>query len=309
MEKKILLAIDDSRNSRQAVSYAGELAASLKNISYTLFHIQPAISQFLTDEAKSSFKAQTALLKMKKKNADASLTMLEKCKEMMCEKGMDEKCIELKTVARKIGLAKDIIDYAQEKRFDAVLAGSRGLTRMQEIFMGSVTKKLVEHSRVIPLWIVDGNVVSSEKILVAVDGSESALRAVDHLSFIIGENPDIRITLFHVVPMFRQYCPIDFDESDDDMQYIISQGDKKCIEKFFVHAFKRFSDAGISREHIRIKEEKRQNIGRAIVEEARKEGYGTVVIGRRGQDSAFFMGSVSAYVIDKISDCAVWLVP
>ena len=46
----------------------------------------------------------------------------------------------------------------------------------------------------------------------------------------------------------------------------------------------------------------------AIVDEAKKENYGTVVIGRRGASKAFFMGSVSRYVLDRFSNRALWLV-
>ncbi|MGE0083665.1 MAG: universal stress protein [Desulfococcaceae bacterium] len=308
MEKKILVAVDDSRNAKQAITYAANLSSLVKNLSCTLFNVQPAISQFLTDEAKSDFRAQSALEKLKKKNAQASLSMLERCKTMMCETGTDEKCIDLKSVPRKMGLAKDIIDYAQEKKYDAIVTGRRGMGLVQEVFMGSTTKKLVDHSKVTPLWIVDGK-VASDRILIAIDGSESALRAVDHLSFIMEGSTGVNITLFHVIPMFRDYCPIDFDETDSDMQYIISLGDKKCVEKFFVHAFRKFAKAGIAREQIRIKEVSQRNVGKAIIEEMQQEKYGTAVIGRRGQSRAFFMGSVSTYVLDRAADCAVWLVP
>jgi len=308
MEKKILVAVDDSRNAKQGIDYVVNLSSVVKNLSCTLFHVQPAISQFLTDEAKSDFKAQSALEKLKNKNDRASISMLERCKAMMCEAGIAEKCVELKSVPRKTGLAKDIIDYAQEKKYDAIVTGRRGLSLMQEVFMGSTTKKLVEHSKVIPLWIVDGK-VKAGRILLAIDGSESSLRAVDHLSFIMEGNTGVKITLFHVIPGFRDYCPIDFDETDKDMQYIISQGDKKCIESFFVHAFRKFSKAGISREQIEIREVSQRNIGKAVIEELGQGDYGTVVVGRRGQNSAFFMGSVSTYVLDRASDCALWLVP
>ena len=50
------------------------------------------------------------------------------------------------------------------------------------------------------------------------------------------------------------------------------------------------------------------NVGKAILDEAKKGNYGTVVIGRRGASKAFFMGSVSRYVLDRISNRALWLV-
>jgi len=309
MEKKILLAVDDSINSKNAVRYCVHMSLFIEGLTYTLFHIQPAISGFLMDEAKTNMKTQSSLVKLKKENARKAEEMLEDLKSDMVGMGVDAERIETKTASRKLGLAKDIIEHAQEGRYDALVAGRRGFSRVQEVFMGSLTAKLVEHSRVTPLWVVDGK-VESGKILVAVDGSESALRAVDHVSFITGGNPDVEITLVHVVPKLRDYCPIDFDDSDGELEYIISQGDKKCIESFLGHTYKRFRKAGIPDDRIQIKEIQKTmgGVGKAIMEEAKKGGYGTIVMGRRGVNKSFFLGSASNHVLSRSTDRAIWLV-
>ena len=174
--------------------------------------------------------------------------------------------------------------------------------------MGSVTAKLIEHSTVIPVWVVDGDVMSTE-FMVAVDGSESSLGAVDHLCFMVGENPKIKVTLFHVKPRLRDYCMIDFGEKKVDIEQVIAQGDKRSIDHFYAHAQERFREADIQEKQIAIKVAKcTVNVGKAIVDETKKGNYGTVVIGRRGVSKAYFMGSVSRYVIDRTRDRALWLV-
>ena len=45
MQKKILVAVDDSTPSRQAVEYAGRMAGIIPELGVTLFHVQPPISQ------------------------------------------------------------------------------------------------------------------------------------------------------------------------------------------------------------------------------------------------------------------------
>jgi nucleotide-binding universal stress UspA family protein len=54
MQKKILLAVDGSSPSRLAVDYAGRMNGLIQELTVTLFHVQPPISQFLLDEAKRS---------------------------------------------------------------------------------------------------------------------------------------------------------------------------------------------------------------------------------------------------------------
>lgn len=308
MEKKILVTLDDTIQSKNALSYAVGLFPMIGDLHFTLFHGQPHISQFLTDEAKTSFKAQKALDKLRKANGEKARQLLETHKATMIGAGIPEDRLETLTVPRKLGLAKDIIDLAQEKRFDAILAGRRGLSRVQELFMGSLTAKLIEYSSVIPVWVVDGKVESS-KILVAIDGSDSAFRAVDHVSFICRKTAVTDITLFHVTPRLKDYCLMDFAVQDDELQEVILECDHKQMDCFMAKTLQKFKEAGISDSQVSVKQVKpKLTVGDAILDEIRSGKYGTVVIGRRGADKSFFMGSVSNYLLNKISGTAIWLV-
>jgi nucleotide-binding universal stress UspA family protein len=309
MKKKILLAVDDSVHSKYALQYAVQMSSFVTELSYTLFNVQPAISHFLLDEAKTSLKAKLALETARKKKKESAQLLLADYKSRMIEMGIDAERIETKTRSQKTGFAKDILEYAQEGLYDAIVVGRRGLTRVQEVFMGSLTSTLVEHSKLIPVWIIDGE-ISAEKIMIAIDGSQSSLRAVDHFSFIASSNPNIKATLLHVVPSLKEFCKIDLEDNDGVIEDIFVKGDKRCVERFLVHAYQKFKEAGIQEEQIEIREIKAlRNVGKAIVEEAEKENCGTLVIGRRGNSRAFFMGSVSKYVLDKTCNRALWLVP
>ena len=222
--------------------------------------------------------------------------------------GVNPGHIQVVTQPRKLGSAKDIIEYAQQGHYDAIVVGRRGISRIQETFAGSITANLLEHSRIIPVWVIDGQVTST-RIMIAVDGSESSLKAVDHLSFMTAGNADIEITLFHVVPRFSDFCPIKIEEPTDTIEKILIQGDKRCIDHFHALALQRFKEAGFQDSQIHLKMvECMYNIGSAIVEEARAGDYGTVVVGRRGGGNAFFMGSVSRSVLGKSANCALWVV-
>jgi nucleotide-binding universal stress UspA family protein len=306
MEKKILLAVDDSIHSKHAIQYAVRMSSAVKDLTFTLFHVQPAISQFLLDEAKTDFKANAELKKAIRKNTEHAQGILEKFKGQMVRMGIDGKHIEVTTQPKLLGLAKDVLERARQGLYDAIAVGRRGLSRVQKTFVGSVTAKLVEHSTTTPVWVVDGNVTST-KIMVAVDGSEASLRAVDHLSFMIGGNPKVRLTLFHVIPRLGDYCVIDFEGSG--VEQVIARSNRRCIEDFYAHARRILEDAGMEDKQVEIRTAKRKrNPAKAIVEEARKGDYGTVVVGRRGRGKAFFMGSVSRYVLDRTSNRALWLV-
>ena len=308
MEKKVLLVVDGSIHSTHAITYAVRISSVVKDLSYTLFHVQPTLSRYLLDEAECDLESKAALKKVIRKNAEHARQILEQHKDRMVLMGINETRIETATQKKVMGIAKDILDRGQRGLYDAILVGRRGLSRLQQTFMGSTTSQLVEHSRLIPVWVVDGD-VESMKVMLAVDGSEASLRAVDHFSFMVGGNEDLKVTVFHVTPMLRNYCAIDFDDKESGAGKAIARGSRRCVDHFYAHARKKFTDAGLRDDQVELEVVKRTvDVGKAIVGRIRKEDYGTVVLGRRGTGEAFFMGSVSKYVLDKTYGRTLWVV-
>jgi nucleotide-binding universal stress UspA family protein len=307
--KKILLAVDDSQHSRQAVSYAVNMSAVVNELHYVLFYVQPVISQFLLEDAKKDVVAQAELDKLKQKSQDRGQQLLSAHKSEMVRRGIPENRIELISQPRTEGVARDILVFAERNRYDAILLGRRGVSFLLDTFMGSVAASLVENSRVIPVWLVDGD-VSPGRIMLAADGSESALRAVDHLAFMLSGNSEVTITLLHVRPKVQDFCEIDFDQDTAGVEDMVTQGAKRCIDQFYGHARKQFAEAGIAEHQLEIKTVDRlYNVAKTILAEAQTGNYGTVVIGRRGIEKSFFLGSISRYVVNKLTNAALWLVP
>ncbi|MBF0225454.1 MAG: universal stress protein [Desulfobacterales bacterium] len=309
MEKKFLLAVDDSLHSKQAIEYAVSLASVITDVNFTLLNVQPAISGFLLDEAKTDSKANIAVKKLIKKNTEKSNAILENLKSSMVNLGIPVDKITTISQPRILGLAKDILERAISELFDVIIIGRRGLTGLQEVFMGSVTNKILDHIESTPICIVDGE-IKSNKIMVAIDGSESSLKAVKHIGFIASNSPDAHLTLFHVIPKAEDYCQVELDEDDKEIESIISKTSKQCIEKFYELAKNVFKENGLKESQITIKEgQKTGNIGKSIMEEANAGNYGTIVVGRRGMSKSFFGGSVSKHIINKTSGKAIWIAP
>ncbi len=64
----------------------------------------------------------------------------------------------------------------------------------------------------------------NKKLLLAVDGSESSLRMVDHVSFMLSGNTSTSITLLHVTNSAQNYCEIDLTELDSPFLWGVFPG-------------------------------------------------------------------------------------
>jgi nucleotide-binding universal stress UspA family protein len=310
MGKKLIIAVDDSRHSKSAVRYVAGVYNVLKDMKLTLMHVQPTISQYLLEEAKKSSQAYAELEKVNRKNTETADRLLAAYKEQMMALGIAEEDIQLNTQARMLGVAKDILVFSAAGKFDALVMGRRGLSGLGEVFLGSVSANVVNHSTDTPVWLVDEE-GSSNDIMVAVDGSENSLKAVDHLALMMAKNTDVKITFFHVTPRLQDFCPVDFEETRTEaLEEIIRRGDKECIDQFFLHANKRLTEAGIRENQIRVKvAEGVFRVGKAVLDEYRQGNFGTLVIGSRGMNKKYFTGSVSRYIINEFTGGALWVVP
>jgi nucleotide-binding universal stress UspA family protein len=183
------------------------------------------------------------------------------------------------------------------------------VSKAQELFVGSVTNQVVQHANRTPIWIV-GSRVSSLKVLCAVDGSEGSLKAVDHLAFMLGDNPECRITLFHAGASLAGYCPLDFgEELKKEIEGELMKSEDRCMDDFYSRAVKVLNEAGLSRDQIETKTKKGGlSVSKAILNEMRRGDYGTVVLGRRGENEASFLGHTSDKIMRGASEAAVWIV-
>jgi len=312
--KNILLPVDDSIHSVQALQYLTRMSSDLQDVIYSLFYVQPILSDYILEEAQKDPAAMKKLNQMNERNAALGNDILKRHQERLMELKVPKENINLLTRPRQQGLAKDIIQQAYRDSVDAIVMGRRGLSKIQESFIGSTTKDVIEHNSDIPVWVVD-NAITSKNILLAVDGSTNSIRALDCLLDFVRPNPEFELTLFHVQPSLRDCCEIDFTEtqSPEDLEAfakIIEKADKHCIDNFMGYARRKLEEKQIHADRLKTKTQATKlNIGRAIIDEFTQNDYGTLVVGKRGVDKKFFMGSVSNYLVSRLENGALWVVP
>lgn len=153
-----------------------------------------------------------------------------------------------------------------------------------------------------------------QKILVAIDDSENAMRAVEFIAKSF--TPDHKITLFSVILDTPAICDMN---NPSLTPYFMAQKtafcsveDKKTalVREALQKAKALLIKAGFEEENIAIKvEDKKKGVARGIVQEA-DLGYDTIILGRRGLSGIkeFFLGSVSQKVLQSAKTVSVVLV-
>ncbi|MFP3868228.1 MAG: universal stress protein [Desulfobacteraceae bacterium] len=146
------------------------------------------------------------------------------------------------------------------------------------------------------------------KILIGLDASDNARRAVAYVGKAFGQNPEAQVTLFHVLPglppKFLEEGRILTPEERQARDQLIAnwkQEQEKAWEEVFDEAKKALINHGFKEETIQIKAVPQHlDVAQEILDEAEAGGYTTVVLGRRGMSpiKRLVMGSVSRKVME-----------
>lgn len=154
----------------------------------------------------------------------------------------------------------------------------------------------------------------SKKILVAFDDSENAMRGVKF----VADNfeKDLRITLFSVIPDTADICKMDSKEltpyfkSQQTAFCTLEDKKKELISNSMKSAKQILVEAGFDEKKITTKiPMKKSGVARDIVNES-KDGYESIVIGRRGLSGIkeMFLGSISQKVLSMAKDVSICII-
>lgn len=161
-------------------------------------------------------------------------------------------------------------------------------------------------------------------ILVAVDGSENADRAVAYVGRMLRHAPDSRITLLHVLqglpPQYLEHGGSEHLEElqfkDEQLRRQIDQwvrSKRTTVYPVLARAQQMLEQAGISAERIEtrlVDPTPHVPIERRILEEARAGEHYTIVVGRRGISmlEKLLFGSVTEGLLKGADGFTVWVV-
>jgi len=307
MNKKILAAIDGSAYSSNSINYLIRLFRNERNISVHLFSVVSAGSgdqnwMFQVDPHRS----HTPATERKKITAER---YLRDARERFVRNGFPEDRITFSTEITSAQIATSIHHEANRGLYDALVIGRRGIGKVGDWLFGSVSANLVESCHEVPLWIIDGE-ITSNSFLLAVHSMPKSLMAADHLGYIIHDNEDVEVKLYHSKTLFSREPRVPLKE------FHRQWGKKWCEqyldpENYFFYAHAQIlKDHGVRKERItQLPMKVELDASRDLIKQAKKYNCGTIVIGRRqkGSEKGIF-GGVSDRTLGQAQNLALWLV-
>jgi len=309
LAKMLVIPVDGSDNALRSLDYLNLMYGNHHNLELTLKYVLPSLPPLLADNRFTDRNAATKLKTIENKSIRMAEKILTQAKNFLIDKGFDGERVQTVYKKKKSGIAQDICQWVESKRADAVVISSRGRSRLEAFFMGEVSSKLLEYCRVCPVWIVQGQ-VKSKRVLIAIDSSENALRAVDHAGFMLS-GTDCPVMIFHTMRHLRRFVPQEVLNEAPELEELWKTKAGQEIEPFMTKAEEMLVKAGVSESQISKKIiDGSRSAASDILQEARNNQYGTIVMGRRGISGVqeFFMGSVSSKVLQNSTGMAVWIV-
>lgn len=151
----------------------------------------------------------------------------------------------------------------------------------------------------------------AQKILIALDDSENALRCVELVAKSF--STDNVIVLYNVMLDTAALCNMDSPEltplfrSQQTSFCVLEDKKRELVTAAMKRAKEVLLSTGFSEENVEVKmENKKRGVARDILSEA-EQGYDLIVLGRRGISGLkeFFLGSISQKVFTGAKDISV----
>lgn len=288
MQKHLLVTVSEKKGAIYGVRFVGHFFSNKAGVKLTLFYTTPRAPSVW--EGEKTIDGERQREQQAKQHEAKGRRALDDAKKELLKTGFDPEQVETKLIVRKTSTVDEIIREGAEGLYDTVVLGRRGLSRFEEAFDESVSRKLLEERCNFPVWVCRNPELDRKDVLVCVDGSDAAYCIVDHVGFILEQETDHKVTLL----LIKRKGQISSQQADE----IISKSKGILLRHEFPE----------SRLHLQVIDS--GQVAKTIMEHAEKGRYAAVATGRTGADRGLlkkmFMGSVSQTLFREMEKSALW---
>ena len=138
--KKILVPLNGSKHSVQALKMAVQIAKKFDG-KIALIHVYSAVRLATMTPPRISVMAPTGVAILVEGVREAGASVLADGEERVKAEG-----VQVETLLREGHTVQEILKTAREGEFNLIVMGSRGLSKIKEIFLGSVSDGVIRNA-------------------------------------------------------------------------------------------------------------------------------------------------------------------
>jgi nucleotide-binding universal stress UspA family protein len=142
-EKHAVIAVDNSKNAMRAVAHAGFMLSGT-DVNVTVFHSKRDLKRSLSKELADEFPELQKFCQ--RKAGKVMLPFIQNAKNILLDAGLRERQITTKMIDPSRGAALDILDEMKSSKAGSLFIGRHGYSNVRDFAMGSVTRKVLNHS-------------------------------------------------------------------------------------------------------------------------------------------------------------------
>jgi nucleotide-binding universal stress UspA family protein len=146
--KSILVAMDCSECSMQPIDFSGELMGGF-DFNVTLLHTVRGDGVLIPDAKNISLPKKDIQAR-----EDEIHAVFDQAKRRLINLGFKSENITSKIITDVSSRARAIIQEAKQNGHATIVVGRRGLSKVQEIIMGSVSNKVIQLAEEQAVWVV-----------------------------------------------------------------------------------------------------------------------------------------------------------
>ena len=160
---RVLLAVDESENSHRVVQYVGSLLRRTPDVDVTLFHVLKPMPRGLLEHGGSENPAAEAQLSAQlrdeqeawiRKERESECQVLKEACETLTQSGFDMNHVDVK-YGHEDNIARNILEEARSGRYDTIVVGRQGTSRIKQIFGGGTTDRVLRDAKGFAIWVVE----------------------------------------------------------------------------------------------------------------------------------------------------------
>ncbi|MCK8603727.1 universal stress protein [Desulfoferrobacter suflitae] len=284
MEKHFLITVGDDPQYLYGAKFMAFFFKDKTGLKLNLLYMASRFDCICESDNPRLHEINARLAEIYRKKGELAL---KESRRILQEHGFSSRQISTKVFDLIHDVVQNTVEYARVGAYNALLLCRRGCSVFAKTFRPIVSEAIIDLQIDFPVWIIRRPQPDRKNVLLCVDGSEASLHAADHVAFMLEQQEQHKIILFHL----RR-------EESGDPETVLDQARQRLTERIESHRIDTLLIQG-------------GRVSETILNEATREGFAAVAIGRRGQSAGSpaekHMGSTCINLLHNLEGAALWV--